>query len=89
MQSNGVAVALDLGRTRREENIGSGGGEGAGDTAEGKAGLEGRAGEKREVDAEASSSRRRERWVGSDADASEEVEEKGREGSSKRRRKAR
>jgi hypothetical protein len=86
--SKGVAVALDLGRTRREEKIGSGGGDGAGDAAEGKAGLEGRAGEKREVDAEASSSRRRERWVGSEDD-DEAGDEKGREGSSKRRRKAR
>lgn len=79
---------MDLGRTRREEKIGSGGGDGAGDAAEGKAGLEGRAGEKREVDAEASSSRRRERWVGSE-DEEEEGDEKGREGSSKSRRKAR
>jgi hypothetical protein len=86
--SKGVAVALDLGRTRREEKIGSGGGDGAGDAAEGKVGLEGRAGEKREVAAEASSSRRRERWVGSDEEE-EEGDEKGREGSSKRRRKAR
>lgn len=80
---------MDLGRTRREEKIGSGGGDGAGDAAEGKAGLEGRAGEKREVDAEASSSRRRERWVGSEDDDDEAGDEKGREGSSKSRRKAR
>lgn len=88
--SKGVAVALDLGRTRSEEKIGSGGGDGAGEPAAGKAGLEGRAGENGEVDADASSSRRRELWVGSCCDAAaEEEEEKGREGTSKSRRKAR